>query len=140
MTDQKLFINTVLIPADATRVHATLTNPQNLLKWVPEITAVDPETNVFVITRTRAAINQHEVLTVTSNATTVTYTSREGRLPYQLVFTIVGQASQTLLQETLFVPHNTGLPLTLLSPIAKQALKQNLEMLAVLLRRSAMPD
>lgn len=94
MTDQKLFTNTVLIPADATRVHATLTNPQNLLKWVPEITAVDPETNVFVITRTRAAINQHEVLTVTSNATTVTYTSREGRLPYQLVFTIVGQPAK----------------------------------------------
>ncbi|MFC6275279.1 SRPBCC family protein [Levilactobacillus tangyuanensis] len=122
----KLFTNQVLINADRASVHAILADAQQLLTWNPAISSVAGNANQFRIDRTTAALNQHELLTITTTPDQIVYDSTEGRLAYQLRFRLTSTAEHTLVEEELWTADGSHLPLKLLAPIAKQAFAANL--------------
>ncbi|MFT9004817.1 MAG: SRPBCC family protein [Liquorilactobacillus hordei] len=130
--DQKLFSNVVLVSAEIEEVKRLLEEPENLLKWIPEITTVDKKKHDFSITRAKPALNQQETITVEKGNNSVIYDSKGGRLEYQIVFLLSGQAGQTTIQEDVYVEKQTDifLPLKLLVPIAKYSFNTNLNNLA----------
>ncbi|WP_261809846.1 hypothetical protein [Levilactobacillus humaensis] len=130
MTNTAVFTNEVLAQATVADSQKVLADPQSLLKWVPDITTVTAGANAFEVTRQGAALNQHERITVTAGDGQVTYESTQGRLAYRLVFTLTAKEAGTLIQEALYVPDHTGLPIKLMAPIAKRAFHQNLTRLA----------
>lgn len=123
----QLFTNVIKVNAKADQARQILANPTRLLRWVPEINAVDQKDGAFSITRSKKALNQFEVMTVEATDTKITYHSRQGRLAYDLVFELTESNGQLQIRETLFTdPAQTKLPLKLLASIGKQALKVNL--------------
>lgn len=125
--NDKLFTNSVTINAKAAAARQILTNPSQLVKWVPEINAVDQSRDSFIITRSQEALNQVEVITVELTDSTIIYHSRQGRLNYDLVFTLLESDNHLQIQEELIIDDSeTKLPLKLLAPIAKHALNVNL--------------
>ncbi|KRN03251.1 hypothetical protein FD13_GL000031 [Levilactobacillus senmaizukei DSM 21775 = NBRC 103853] len=125
----KLFTNQVLITADRATVHAILADAQQLLTWNPAISSVAGNGHQFRIDRTTAALNQHELLTITTTPNQVIYDSTGGRLVYQLRFHLTSVTDQTLIEEELWTADGSHLPLKLLAPIAKQAFAANLNQL-----------
>ena len=136
---KNLFTNVIAVRANATKVKAMLADPTQMLKWIPEIETVTEDQNRFHIIRKTTALNQSEMITVTTDANKVTYHSTEGRLAYDLTFTFATADDQTVVTETLAVPESadTHLPLKLLAPIAKHAFYENLTNFAILVERLA---
>ncbi|MDN2453672.1 SRPBCC family protein [Lactobacillus sp. UCMA15818] len=130
--DQKLFSNVVLVNAEEEEVRKILESPENLLKWIPEITTVEKGNHDFSITRVAPALNQQETITVEKGNNSVTYNSKGGRLEYRIVFLLSGQDRQTTIQEDVYVEKQADifLPLKLLAPIAKYSFNTNLNNLA----------
>ena len=81
-----------------------LADPTQMLKWIPEIDTVTEDQNQFQIIRQTTALNQSEMITVTTAADSITYHSTEGRLAYDLTFTFTTADDQTVVTETLAVP------------------------------------
>lgn len=135
--NKQLFTNSVTINASKDLARQILVDPLQLLKWVPEITAVDQGHRSFIVTRAQAALNQREVMTVEEMGDRIIYHSRRGRLEYDLIFTLRQIADNRLqLEEALMTDESkTKLPLKLLAPIAKHALKLNLKNLGLLIER-----
>jgi predicted ATPase len=134
---KKLFTNVVMAKASKEQVLTILENPEALLQWVPEVQTVTQAANAFTIHRSGAALNQTEHIAVGKTANQVVYRSTEGRVAYDLIFDLAGEAGGTTITETVYldetaVPH---LPLTLLAPIAKHAFGENLDHLAELAER-----
>ena len=136
---KNLFTNVITVHANATEVKAMLADPTQMLKWIPEIDTVTEDQNQFQIIRQTTALNQSEMITVTTAADSITYHSTEGRLAYDLTFTFTTADDQTVVTETLAVPESTDthLPLKLLAPIAKHAFYENLTNFATLVERLA---
>ena len=136
---KNLFTNVIAVHANATEVKAMLADPTQMLKWIPEIDTVTEDQNRFKIIRQTTALNQSEMITVTTAADSITYHSTEGRLAYDLTFTFTTADDQTVVTETLAVPESTDthLPLKLLAPIAKHAFYENLTNFATLVERLA---
>lgn len=136
---KNLFTNVIAVHANATEVKAMLADPTQMLKWIPEIDTVTEDQNQFQIIRQTTALNQSEMITVTTAADSITYHSTEGRLAYDLTFTFTTADDQTVVTETLAVPESTDthLPLKLLTPIAKHAFYENLTNFATLVERLA---
>lgn len=136
---KNLFTNVITVHANATEVKAMLADPTQMLKWIPEIDTVTEDQNRFQIIRQTTALNQSEMITVTTAADSITYHSTEGRLAYDLTFTFTTADDQTVVTETLAVPESTDthLPLKLLAPIAKHAFYENLTNFATLVERLA---
>lgn len=134
---QKLFSNVVVAGADQKQVRRLLANPQHLLEWAPAITTVKQGDNKFTINREQAALNQREVISVRETANDIKYTSTEGRLEYEVVFSIADEGKQTTIQEDVYIPGKTDLhlPVKLLAPIAKYAFKVNLNNLVSLVEK-----
>ncbi|MCT3174252.1 SRPBCC family protein [Lacticaseibacillus rhamnosus] len=139
MMMKNLFTNVITVHANATEVKAMLADPTQMLKWIPEIDTVTEDQNRFQIIRQTTALNQSEMITVTTAADSITYHSTEGRLAYDLTFTFTTADDQTVVTETLAVPESTDthLPLKLLAPIAKHAFYENLTNFATLVERLA---
>jgi len=136
---ENLFQNVIVTHAQLNRLRAILVHPENLPLWDDEITQVVPATDGEVqLTRRSPALNEREWVTVAATASQVIYHSHGGRLAYDLVFTLTGDATQTSLTEELQVTHTTAIPipLQLLAPIAKQAFAQKLQALIVLAESS----
>ena len=85
---KNLFTNVIAVHANATEVKAMLADPTQMLKWIPEIDTVTEDQNQFQIIRQTTALNQSEMITVTTAADSITYHSTEGRLAYDLTLTI----------------------------------------------------
>lgn len=117
------------------RVMARLQNLGTLPSWAPEVVRVTPTATGFQITRTANALNPQETIVVTTVDHRVTYTSTGGRLHYQLVFELVPVTpQQTTIQERLYLTDTVYLPVpvSLVAPVAKHALAQNLSQLIAL--------
>lgn len=136
---KKLFTNVVMAKASKEQVLTILENPETLLQWVPEVQTVTQAANVFTIHRSGAALNQTEHIAVGKTANQVVYRSTEGRVAYDLIFDLAGEATATTITETVYLDETTmpHLPLTLLAPIAKHAFSENLARLADLGERSS---
>ncbi|MFC6261279.1 SRPBCC family protein [Levilactobacillus fujinensis] len=136
---ENLFQNVILTHAHQERLRAILIHPENLPLWDDEITQIIPTANGAVqLSRRPPALNEHEWLTVTTTASQISYHSHGGRLDYELVFTLVGDTTQTSLTEELRVTNTTSLPvpLRLLVPIAKAAFSRKLQALVALAESS----
>ncbi|GBG93554.1 hypothetical protein LFYK43_00130 [Ligilactobacillus salitolerans] len=135
---QKLFSNVVVVGANQKQVWQFLINPQHLSDWAPSITLVGEGKSSFTISRAEAALNQHEVISVEETEEGIKYTSTEGRLEYEVFFSIVGEGNQTTIQEDVYIPEKADLylPVKLLTPIAKHAFNVNLNNLASLVKES----
>jgi hypothetical protein len=139
MTQTKLFTNLITLSASQTQAHDLIANPTQLLKWVPEITQVNPQEKTFVVNRSEGALNHYEEITVEDDDSQVVYHSRKGRLAYDLVFELKSVATQVQIQESLMVDEqSTQLPIKLLAPIAKHAFNLNLANLGRLIEGSVM--
>lgn len=136
---KNLFTNVITVHAEASTIQAMLADPTKMLKWIPEIETVTEDQGRFQIIRQTNALNQSEMITVTKTDDQIVYHSTEGRLAYDLTFTLTPADEQTVLTETLAVPEKaeTHLPLKLLAPIAKHAFYENLTNLAILAERWA---
>lgn len=124
---EKLLTNIVTINATADQARKILANPVHLLKWVPEIETVNQDEHSFTVTRSQGALNHFEVITVEAGDSRIIYHSRQGRLVYDLAFTLTGADHHLQIQEALFSDTaKIGLPVKLIAPIAKHALAINL--------------
>lgn len=134
-----LFSNIISTPAQPEVVKQLLTDGQQLQRWIPEITTVQvlSDSTELRLTRTTAAMNPSEQLTITSTDQQVIYQSTGGRVAYKLTFNLSGVNQLTVIEEQFEVEAGTvaGLPLKLLAPIAKRALMTNLTHLAELAER-----
>lgn len=134
-----LFSNTISTPAQLEAVKQRLTDGQQLQRWIPEITAVQvlSDSTELRLTRTTAAMNPSERLTIASTDQQVIYRSTGGRVAYKLTFNLSRVNQLTVIEEQFEVEAGTvaGLPLKLLAPIAKRALMKNLTRLAALAER-----
>jgi hypothetical protein len=130
----KLFTNVVMVNSSADMVKKVLANPQQILQWVPEVSTVAKGDAGFTIKRNKTALNQSEFIQVESNNNQIIYTSTQGRLEYQLIFSLSEENKSTVIQEELYIPDTAGkhLPVQLLAPIAKHAFHTNLVNLASL--------
>lgn len=126
--ETKLFSNVVMVNADMEDVKEILSNPQQLLQWVPDISTVDQSEDGFLIKRSGAAINQSERIRIQTNGSKIIYISTQGRLEYKLIFSLHAQNHQAVVQEDLYILKDTTnqLPVKLLAPIAKHAFYSNL--------------
>lgn len=133
---QTLFTNQVNLTTPMTTVQTFLATPQNLIKWIPAIqVATINQPNQLQITRTNAAVNSSELMTIEQTPDGVIYHSTGGKLSYQLNFTLTKVDHATHLSETLILIENqTHLPIQLLSPIAQHAFNQNLQALKHILQ------
>lgn len=139
---KELFTNLITINTKPEAIQNVLKNPQRLLEWIPEIQSVKAGENHFHIRRISSALNQLEVLSVTTTTDSITYHSTKGRLEYDLVFKLTGADDQTIVAQTLLLKSKTplSLPACLLAPIAKHAFKQNLNGLKNLVEVLAYQD
>lgn len=138
--NQKIFTNVVLVSASQKEVRGILLNPQFLSKWVPEITTVTTQENQkFIINRASGAFNQHELITIVQEANSIKFQSTEGKVEYQIVFTVNEENEHCTIQEDVYLSPETNvhLPLKLLAPIAKHAFNTNLNNLALLIEQTA---
>lgn len=118
-----------MIRADKARIESLLLDFRQLLKWNPSITSVKGfHNNSFRIHRDGVALNSDELVVIEKNNGQIIFHSTGGRLEYDLVFELVSEQGQTLVQENLYVMEN-NLPLELIKPIAKQAFNRNLGIL-----------
>jgi hypothetical protein len=127
------FSNTIKINAPAGKILAILQQPLLINTWTNgavQVKTTDRE-GTFSVHRDGDALNTDELLTIVSEASGVTYVSREGELEYELRFTVEASADhQSTLSETLQLQAGQAhLPLTLLRPIAQNAFKRNLDAL-----------
>ncbi len=137
--DTKLFTNVVRLESSVDWAKKILSNPQYLLKWVPEVTTVDKSDGTFMVKRNGNALNQTELIHVEEDDSKVIYVSSGGKLEYRLEFSISAEDKKTVVQEDLYIPENvdTRIPVKLLAPIAEHAFSVNLDNLAVLIEKIA---
>lgn len=131
-----LFQNDVWVAVTPATVRAALVNVPQLVVWNPEIGQVTATPTGFTLTRTTAALNRTETVTIHSAPNRVSYQSRGDRLDYRLVFDLVPRDGGTTLRET-FTPETAAPWLTWLAPVAKRAFQRNLQQLARLLTLAA---
>ncbi len=139
---KEFFTNTIATHATVATIKQILSNPQQLLRWDPEVSTVNNDANGFWLQRSGSALNQREHIAIGSQANQIFYRSTGGRIAYDLIFTLVAEDGQTVIQESFYLvgENRLKLPLTLLAPIAKHAFNINLTNLAQLAETSSFSE
>ncbi|MXI82610.1 hypothetical protein GRZ59_02365 [Lactobacillus paracasei] len=141
---QDFFTNDLLIHANQNAVMAILANPRKLIEWDPEIQSIseDKHGHRFIILRTNSALNPREQMTISVKKNTVIYHSTEGRVAYDVIFSLITEENGTAVTEQVLLDSASvkGLPVKLLAPIAKHAFMINLTNLATFVERWALME